>query len=159
MEYRSTDVAGNVESRRKSLSVRVDVTAPTTTARINGAAPVADYTSAVRVAFTRSDGEDGSGAVKTEYRVNDGEWTEYMDAFDLTARQGYQIDFRSTDLVGNVENFQRVRFTIRPRRRGRGAGAAGPGRAGAEAVRGAGAGLLEAADAVRAARRPLHSST
>ena len=113
VQYRSTDVAGNVEAT-KSLSVRVDVTAPTTTARLNGAAPAADYTSAVRVAFTRTDGEDASGAVATEYRVNDGEWTDYENAFDLAANQGYQIDFRSTDLVGNVENFKRVRFTIRP---------------------------------------------
>jgi hypothetical protein len=74
---------------------------------------VADYTGPVRVAFTRSDGEDSSGAVATEYRVNDGDWTAYENAFDLSANQGYQIDFRSTDLVGNVENFKRVRFTIR----------------------------------------------
>ena len=113
VQYRSTDTAGNVETE-KTLSVRVDVTAPTTTARINGAAPAADYTGPVRVTFTRSDGEDGSGAVETEYRVNDGEWTDYENAFDLSANQGYQIDFRSTDLVGNVENFKRVRFTIRP---------------------------------------------
>jgi hypothetical protein len=113
VQYRSTDTAGNVETV-KALSVRVDVTAPTTAARLNGGEPAADYTGAVRVAFTRSDGEDSSGAVATEYRVNDGEWTDYENAFDLSANQGYQIDFRSTDLVGNVENFKRVRFTIRP---------------------------------------------
>lgn len=112
VEYRSTDAAGNVEEE-KTLSVRVDVSAPTTTARMNGAAPLADYTGAVRVAFTRSD-QEGSGAVETEYRVNDGAWTTYEGAFDLSANQGYQIDFRSIDLVGNVENFKRVRFTIRP---------------------------------------------
>jgi hypothetical protein len=113
VQYRSTDNAGNVEAI-KSLSIHVDVTAPTTVARLNGAAPVADYTGPVRVAFIRSDGEDSSGAVATEYRVNDGEWTAYQDAFDLSANQGYQIDFRSIDLVGNVENFKRVRFAIRP---------------------------------------------
>ena len=107
VQYRSTDDAGNVETE-KALSVRVDVTAPTTTARLNGAAPVADYTGPVRVAFSRSDGDDSSGAVATEYRVNDGEWTDYENAFDLSANQGYQIDFRSTDLVGNVENFKRA---------------------------------------------------
>jgi regulation of enolase protein 1 (concanavalin A-like superfamily) len=113
VQYRSTDTAGNVESE-KSLNVRVDVTAPTTAARLNGAAPLGEYTNAVRVAFTRSDGEDSSGAVATEYRVNGGEWTDYENAFDLSANQGYQIDYRSTDLVGNVENFKRLRFTIRP---------------------------------------------
>ena len=113
VQYRSTDTAGNVEAA-KAFNVRVDVTAPTTVARLNGAPAVADYTGPVRVAFARTDGEDSSGAVATEYRVNDGEWTDYENAFDLSANQGYQIDFRSTDLVGNVENFKRVRFTIRP---------------------------------------------
>jgi hypothetical protein len=112
IEYRSTDGAGNVEAT-KALQVRVDVNPPATTARLNGAAPLADYTGAVRVAFTRTD-EAGSGAVATEYRVNDGAWTSYEGAFDLAANQGYQIDYRSIDLVGNVENFKRVRFTIRP---------------------------------------------
>ena len=92
--------------------MRVDVTAPTTAILINGAAPLQDYTAPVRVAFTRTD-ERGLGAAETEYRVNDGEWTKYENAFDLSADRGYQIDFRSTDLAGNVENYQAVTFTIR----------------------------------------------
>lgn len=112
VEYRSADVAGNVENAR-SLSVRVDVTAPVTAVRLNGGAPAALYTGAVRVAFTRDDGA-GSGAVATEYRVDDGDWTPYDGAFDVVGNSGHRVDFRSTDAAGNVENFKTVIFTIRP---------------------------------------------
>jgi PKD repeat protein len=112
VEFRSSDVAGHREAV-KSLRVKVDRTAPVTTARINGAAPQAEYTGPVRVAFTRSDG-DGSGAVATEYRIGDGAWTDYTGAFDIEGNRGHRIDFRSRDLVGNVENFRTVAFVIRP---------------------------------------------
>lgn len=112
VEYRTTDLAGNVEVF-KTLNVRLDVTAPTTAAVLNGAAPVADYFGGVRVSFARNDGEDSSGVLTTEYRVNGGEWVEFKDAFDLTERLNYQIDFRSTDVVGNVENYKSVTFALR----------------------------------------------
>lgn len=112
VQYRSTDNAGNAEAP-KSVDVRVDVTAPTTTVRLNGAAPVADYVNAVRVAFDRTDGEDSSGAVATEYRVNGGEWTDYEGAFDLTDRLIYRVDYRSVDQVGNVENYKTAQFSVR----------------------------------------------
>ena len=67
LEYRSTDVAGNVEDPR-ALPLKIDATAPRTTALVNGAAPVAAYAGGARVTFSRTDG-DGSGAVATEYRV------------------------------------------------------------------------------------------
>ena len=107
-----TDVAGNVEDDQGSSSVLVDVTAPVTASRINGAEPVADYTSAVRIAFTRTD-EPGLGTVETEYRVGDGDWTAYEGAFDIADFGGYRVDFRSIDLAGNVENYQTVTFAIR----------------------------------------------
>jgi beta-xylosidase len=114
LEYRSGDVAGNDEAI-KSLSLKVDKTAPTTSIRINGADPVAEYTSAVRVAFTRTDG-DGSGAVETEYRLDGGEWTSYSDegAFDVKGNSGHKVEYRSIDTAGNVENFKSLIFVIRP---------------------------------------------
>lgn len=113
VEFRSADHAGNVEEP-KTLTVRVDTQAPTTTVLLNGATPVADYTGAVRIAFARTDGEDGSGAVGTQYRLDAGDWVDYHDAFDVTDRLTHQLDFRSIDAVGNVENFKTVRFTVRP---------------------------------------------
>jgi beta-xylosidase len=113
--YHSVDVAGNTEDDR-TLTVKVDATAPTTTARINGAAPAADYSGAVRVAFTRTDGE-GSGAVLTQYAIDGAkDWTDYEGAFDITAAGGHRVDFRSIDAAGNVENYKWVIFTITPAR-------------------------------------------
>ncbi len=70
--------------RPRRSSSRSTPRRPSTTPLLNGAAPGADYAGAVRVEFTRSDGDDGSGAVGTEYRINGGEWTTYTGAFDLT---------------------------------------------------------------------------
>jgi PKD repeat protein len=112
VEYRSSDVAGN-RSDVEALRVKVDPAAPVTSARINGAAPQEEYTGPVRVALTRTDG-DGSGAVGTEYRIGDGEWTAYTDSFDIDGNRGHRIDFRSWDVAGNVENFRSVTFVIRP---------------------------------------------
>ena len=92
--------------------MKVDKTPPVTSARINGAAPVASYTGAARVALTRDDG-DGSGAVATEYRIGAaGPWTPYTGAFDLTQVGGYRVDFRSRDLVGNTENFKTLLLRV-----------------------------------------------
>jgi hypothetical protein len=110
LEYRSTDVAGNVEEPR-AITMKIDATPPRTTALVNGAAPVAEYSGGARVTFTRSDG-DGSGAVLTEYRVSGGAWTPYTDAIDLTARGDYRIDYRSRDLVGNVENYRTLLLSV-----------------------------------------------
>jgi hypothetical protein len=112
IEYRSIDVAGNREAT-KSLSLKVDETAPATTLLINGAAPASEYTSAVRVVFTRTDG-DGSGVLKTEYRLDGGEWTSYGGAFDVTGNRGHKVEYRSIDTAGNVENFKSLIFVIRP---------------------------------------------
>jgi hypothetical protein len=112
LEYAASDVAGN-EGATQTLDLNVDATAPTTTLRLNGADPVADYTSAVRVVLLRSDGE-GSGAETTEFRLDGGAWQPYTGAFDVTGLSGHKLDYRSTDVVGNVENFKTAIFTVRP---------------------------------------------
>jgi hypothetical protein len=112
IEYESTDVAGHTEAVKR-LELNVDATAPTTTLLLNGAAPVADYASAVRVILTRDDGA-GSGVVRTEYRLDGSGWTPYAGAFDITGLSGHKLDFRSVDEVGNVENFKTAIFSVRP---------------------------------------------
>jgi hypothetical protein len=112
LAYRSTDFAGNVEPER-TLAVRVDATPPTTSVRINGAAPLAAYAGAVRIALVRDDG-DGSGAAASEYRLNGGEWTPYTGAFDVRALGAHRLDYRSRDVVGNTEPYRTLRFTLTP---------------------------------------------
>ena len=108
------DAAGNVEAD-KTLSSRSTRPRRRRALRINGAAPVADYTGPVRVAFTRNDGDEARARSRPSTGVDGGEWTATTtDAFDVSANRGHKVDFRSIDLVGNVENFKRVLFTIRP---------------------------------------------
>ena len=77
IQYRSTDNEGNTETP-KSVSVKVDATAPTTTALLNGEAPAANYDGPVEVDLNADDG-DGSGVRLTEIRVDGGEWQPYAE--------------------------------------------------------------------------------
>jgi hypothetical protein len=110
LEYRSTDVAGNLEAP-KAMPLRIDATAPVTSALINGAPPLLAYAGGARVAFARDDGE-GSGATTTHYRLDEGAWTDYVGAVDVTALGAHRVDFRSVDAAGNIENFKTVTFTV-----------------------------------------------
>jgi hypothetical protein len=110
VEFRSTDKLKNVEPI-KELELKVDAKAPVTSLALNGAAPAATYGTPVRVALTRDDGE-GSGATATDYRINGGEWTPFTGAFDITSNGTYRIDYRSTDLVGNVELYKSQLFSV-----------------------------------------------
>ena len=77
IEYRSVDEEGNTETTR-SVSFRIDATAPTTTALLNGEEPVSGYDGPVEVDLDADDG-DGSGVRVTEIRVDGGEWQPYVE--------------------------------------------------------------------------------
>jgi PKD repeat protein/type 1 glutamine amidotransferase len=77
IEYRSVDKAGNSEST-KSVTFKIDSKAPTTTAKLNGQAPVANYDGPVSVDLDATDGA-GSGVHATEIRVDGGEWKPYVE--------------------------------------------------------------------------------
>ncbi|RAP75791.1 PKD domain-containing protein [Paenibacillus montanisoli] len=90
-----------------------DVTAPATTAALSPAVPDGSggsYLSPVTVTLTVED--DSSGAAKTEYRVNDGDWETYSAPFTFSADGTYTIAYRSTDNAGNVEAAKQVSFMI-----------------------------------------------
>ncbi|RKQ93231.1 sugar phosphate isomerase/epimerase [Solirubrobacter pauli] len=77
IEYRSVDKKGNVESTR-TVSFKIDKAAPTTSAKLNGEAPKAQYDGPVAVDLDATDGS-GSGVAKTEVRVDGGEWKPYVE--------------------------------------------------------------------------------
>ena len=77
VEYRSVDKGGNTEAIR-SVSFKIDKAAPTTTAKLDGAAPKANYDGPVAVDLDATDGT-GSGVAKTEIRVDGGEWKPYAE--------------------------------------------------------------------------------
>jgi hypothetical protein len=99
VEYRSTDAAGNAEDV-KSLTVKVDRTAPVTTASTDPATPNGTngwFTTAVNVALATGTDE------ATEYKVGTGDWTTYTAPLELSADGTYTVGYRSTDKAGNVE--------------------------------------------------------
>ena len=102
VEFRSTDVAGNEEATA-SIEVVVeeeppaDTTAPVTTAT---QAAVED---GVQVTLTATDETGGSGVASTEYRIDEGEWTDYTAPFVISEPGTHTVEFRSTDVAGNEE--------------------------------------------------------
>ena len=118
VEYRSTDKAGNAETA-KSVTVKVDATAPATTAATDGTGPVT---------LTLTGADATSGVALTEYQVSTAgvfqgfaaprfaaeEWVPYDGANKprFTAPGAYTVEYRSTDAAGNVEATKTVAFTI-----------------------------------------------
>ena len=76
VEYRSVDESGNTEATR-SVTFKIDKVAPTTTAKLNGVAPVANYDGPVAVDLDATDAT--SGVKLTEIRVDGGEWKPYVE--------------------------------------------------------------------------------
>ncbi len=100
VRYRSADAAGNVEEAR-TLAVKVDATAPLTTASF---APPNDggwHAGAVPVTLSAADG--ASGVASTEFAVDGGAWTPYTEPVDVSGDGTHTVAYRSTDEAGNAE--------------------------------------------------------
>ena len=93
--YRSTDVAGSVESD-KSCTVRIDTTAPVT----SDDAPAAWAKGAVTVHLTATDA--GSGVASTQYKLDGGGWTTGT-SITVSGDGEHTLVYRSTDVLGTVE--------------------------------------------------------
>jgi PKD repeat protein len=130
VEYRSTDTAGNVEAT-KSVTVKLDAAAPTTTAALNPASPGPGGTYTGTVGLTLTAADPTSGVSKSEYRVNGAgafgafgarklaaaaaaDWVTYDPAGkpSFSAPGAYSIEYRSSDVAGNLETAKTVAFSI-----------------------------------------------
>ncbi|MBO0847725.1 MAG: DUF1349 domain-containing protein, partial [Nocardioides sp.] len=98
--YRSADKAGNVETA-KTLAVKIDATAPLTTAAFAPGNDAGWHNGAVPVALTAADAT--SGVDTTQYKLDDGAWTAYTGSVDVTGDGEHTLLYRSTDKAGNVE--------------------------------------------------------
>lgn len=101
--YRSVDKAGNTETA-KSLPLKIDSTAPVTTATLAGT-PGGNgwYTSDVSVALTATDSSGGSGVQSTQYSLDGTAWSAYTTPFAVTGDGIKTVYYRSTDTAGNIE--------------------------------------------------------
>ena len=99
-----TDAAGNSTpaTRPSGNCSKIDATAPVTTAmpdRPGGAGGW--YTAPVTVMLTATDAL--SAVASTEYSLDGGPWSAYPAPVDITGAGAHTLDYRSTDVAGNVE--------------------------------------------------------
>lgn len=81
-----------------SLKLNIDKTAPVTEA------DASEIITRDGVTFDLTATDNLSGLLKTEYRVNGGEWIVYDGPVTLAEEARYLIEYRSTDKAGNVED-------------------------------------------------------
>ncbi|MEW6069522.1 MAG: Ig-like domain-containing protein, partial [Candidatus Thermoplasmatota archaeon] len=110
VEFFACDLAGNIEST-KSITVRIDKTAPATTNSISGTIGSNGwYISDVTIALSASDAL--SDVDYTKYRITTGEWFTYSAPFTVSSEGTTHIEFYSADLAGNVESTKSITFKI-----------------------------------------------
>ncbi|VVB85629.1 Periplasmic copper-binding protein (NosD) [uncultured archaeon] len=96
--------ANNIDYLPLSLKFISDLIEPTTLIGLSGTLGDNNwYTSDVQVTLTATDNEGGSGVAKTEYTINGGSWIQYSVPFTISNEGTTTIQYKSTDVAGNVE--------------------------------------------------------
>ncbi|MFK7692770.1 phosphodiester glycosidase family protein [Paenibacillus sp. HJGM_3] len=122
--YVSVEIAGNeltlvtktVDGRevdRFTLSkVEPDLTPPVTAIAVNGQTGAKNFNNkSVTVSVYAEDG-NGSGVERTEYRINQAEWTAVAESFTVQDEGINNVEYRSVDKAGNVEEAKKVTIGI-----------------------------------------------
>ncbi|MFE9184519.1 ThuA domain-containing protein [Micromonospora haikouensis] len=100
VRFRSTDSAGNVEEAKK-VSVKIDATAPVSSAAFAPANDDGWHAGTVPVVITSTDA--GSGVKKLEWSLDGGAWTAYTAPVEVTGNGSHELLYRATDTAGNAE--------------------------------------------------------
>ncbi|WP_394172356.1 OmpL47-type beta-barrel domain-containing protein [Guptibacillus hwajinpoensis] len=109
VEYFSKDEAGNVEDR-KTVQLKIDTTKPLSNFSVEGTKGKNDWYVSDPT-LTLSPEDRGSGIDTTEFRLNKGEWMSYE--IPVTLQEGmHYVEFRSTDVAGNVEDTQTIDLNV-----------------------------------------------
>ena len=102
VSYQSCDAAGNWETA-KTVTVKIDTTAPTTTAQgLQGTADTAWQKQAGLVTLLAADSLSGIGT--TYYTIDGGTTQTYGGPFSVTGQGAHTITYWSVDLAGNTED-------------------------------------------------------
>lgn len=109
LRFRSTDKAGNVEETR-SVQVRIDATAPVSTAAF--APPTDDGWHGGAVPVTLSSTDAGSGVTTLEWSLDGGPWTRYTEPVTVSGDGQHELLYRATDAAGNVETLKSAVLSI-----------------------------------------------
>jgi regulation of enolase protein 1 (concanavalin A-like superfamily) len=103
VRFRSTDAAGNVEAT-KSITIKIDTTAPVSSAQFAPANDNGWHNGTIPVVLTSTDA--GSGVSLLEWSLDGGEWTPYTEPVDVTGDGEHELLYRATDTAGNVETLK-----------------------------------------------------
>jgi cytochrome c len=95
-----------------SWATQADETAPVTTASTDPAAPGASGWFTAPVSVTLSAADADSGVDRTEYTVDGGTWTPYTAPFTVSGDKAHQVQYRSADKAGNVEEAHALAVSI-----------------------------------------------
>ena len=106
--YRASDAAGNA-APEASAQVRIDTMSPVTTLALS----CAPWAGSVPVQIDVDDGA-GSSDARTEYRVDDRDWTEISGGVVELPAGDHTLWYRSVDAAGNVEAAQGIALTVLP---------------------------------------------
>jgi hypothetical protein len=110
IEYYSIDYADNEEDF-KSFDTYIDTVAPETTFSLDGLVGTGGwYISTVYIELSGSDGT--SGYNNTYYRINEGDWIEYTEIFNITVEGTNTLDYYSIDNAGNLEDIESLDINI-----------------------------------------------
>lgn len=109
VQYETEDLAGNIA--KGSGVVRVDRTAPVTTARLSATPNAAGWINkAVTLTLAGTDAASGMG--KIFYRVNGQAAQEYTGPVTISQDGNYTIQYRSADRAGNEEIEKTLSFKL-----------------------------------------------
>lgn len=107
----ATDAIGNESSPTDVTVIWYDKVSPETIYELNSAEAVNGwYSSDVQITLLGRDRE--SGVAKTEYRISDGEWTEYTSPFTISKEGKHTVEYRSIDVAGNEEKVKSIEIKI-----------------------------------------------
>lgn len=94
----------------QSVAVRIDETAPHTTASLNGGKNGTTYTTPVAITLAGSDALSGIASIV--YQIDGGAQQTYTQPFTVSTIGSHKVTFHSTDKAGNVEGAETVTFAI-----------------------------------------------
>ncbi len=108
--FRSVDKAGNAESDQV-VRFRIDRTPPITGHTLSGTQGGGGwYTSSVTALLSGTDSLSGIAGI--DYRIDGGGWTPYGGPFAVDLEGARSLEFRGTDVAGNVEAAHASEFKI-----------------------------------------------
>lgn len=103
LRFRSVDEAGNVEET-KTVAVRIDATAPVSTATFAPANDAGWHDGTIPVVLTSTDA--GSGVKLLEWSLDGGDWTPYTEPVQISGDGDHELLYRATDNAGNAETLK-----------------------------------------------------